>query len=316
MHEYPLEAIPENSIQLIIADPPYFETKGEFDFIWKSFDDYLKDVEKWVIECKRILSNNGTLFWWGSSRRIAYSQIILDKYFYLENSLIWKKKDSRQYQYYSLNSARKFNTQNERLLMYSNVVDKTGHDLIFEEYLKPRNPFALYLRSEFEKWGGSLRDISKLFPSKAGKLTGCVSNWINGENVITKEQYNKIKEYLGNSYLTKEYELLKNEYESLRRIFNPPLKYDEVLEFSQESHITKNYNHPTKKPEKLTRLLIQTTSKPNDIICVPFAGSGTECAMAAKEGRKFIGFDINKKYVDMSNKRAEAYIKQTQIQFE
>jgi DNA modification methylase len=44
--------LPDKSVQLIIADPPYFEVKGSFDFVWKSFDDYLKDVEKWAIECK------------------------------------------------------------------------------------------------------------------------------------------------------------------------------------------------------------------------------------------------------------------------
>ena len=72
--------IPDKSIQLIIADPPYFEVKGEFDFVWKSFDDYLKDVEKWAIECKRILADNGSLFWFGDGKKIAYSQFIFDKY--------------------------------------------------------------------------------------------------------------------------------------------------------------------------------------------------------------------------------------------
>jgi len=36
---------------------------------------------------------------------------------------------------------------------------------------------------------------------------------------------------------------------------------------------------------------------------VPFAGSGTECAMSVKENRNFVGFEITKKHVDMSNKR-------------
>ena len=52
-------SLPDKCANLIIADPPYFEVKGEFDFIWKSFNDYLKDVEKWAVECKRILSDNG-----------------------------------------------------------------------------------------------------------------------------------------------------------------------------------------------------------------------------------------------------------------
>lgn len=62
-------SLPDNCAQLIIADPPYFKTKGEFDFIWKSFDDYLQDVEKWVLECKRILADNGTLFWYGTLKK-------------------------------------------------------------------------------------------------------------------------------------------------------------------------------------------------------------------------------------------------------
>ena len=54
--------LPDQSVDLIIADPPYFEILGDFDFIWDSFDDYLKDVEKWAIECKRVLKDNGTFF--------------------------------------------------------------------------------------------------------------------------------------------------------------------------------------------------------------------------------------------------------------
>ena len=310
----------DKSVQLIIADPPYFEVKGEFDFVWDSFDDYLKDVEKWAIECKRVLADNGTLFWYGDKKKIAYSQIIFDKYFNLLNSLVWRKKDSIQYQYYSPDLARSFNTHNERILMYSNEIDLTGLELINEEFIKPRNPFSKYLKEEFKKANITNKQISKLFPSKTGGLTGCVSNWLNGDNVITKEQYLKIRDFLNNEYLRKEYEYLRKEYEDLRkeyedkrRYFYNPNKLEEVLEFSQESHITRKYNHDTKKPETLTRALIQTCSRKGDLLLVPFAGSGTECAMAAKEGREFIGFDIEPKYVEMANARCSEHLKQTSL---
>ena len=303
----------DKSVQLIIADPPYFEVKGEFDFVWNSFDDYLKDVEKWAIECKRVLADNGTLFWYGDKKKIAYSQIIFDKYFNLENSLVWRKKDSMQYQYYSPDLARSFNTHNERILMYSNEIDLTGLELINEEFIKPRNPFSKYLKEEFKKANITNKEISKLFPSKTGGLTGCVSNWLNGDNVITKEQYTKIRDFLNNEYLRKEYEDLRKEYEDKRRYFYNPNKLEEVLEFSQESHITRKYKHDTKKPETLTRALIQTCSRKGDLVLVPFAGSGTECAMAAKEGREFIGFDIEPKYVEMANARCSEHLKQTSL---
>jgi site-specific DNA-methyltransferase (adenine-specific) len=302
--------LPDKCANLIIADPPYFEVKGDFDFVWDSFDDYLKDVEKWAIECKRLLADNGTLFWWGDKSKIAYSQIIFDKYFKLENSLVWRKKDSMQYQYYSPDLARTFNTHNERILMYSNEVDMTGLEMITEEYIKPRNPFSKYLKEEFKKAKVTNKQIAKLFPSKTGGLTGCVSNWLNGDNVITEEHYLKIREYLNNEYLRKEYEYLRKEYEDQRRFFYNPLKYEEVLEFSQESHVTRKYDHDTKKPETLTRALILTCSRKNDLVVVPFAGSGTECAMSAKEKRRFVGFDIEKKYCEMSNKRIKEHLNQ------
>jgi site-specific DNA-methyltransferase (adenine-specific) len=300
----------DKSVQLIIADPPYFEVKGEFDFVWNSFDDYLQDVEKWAKECKRILADNGTLFWWGHAKKIAYSQVILDKYFNLENSLVWRKKDSIQYQYYSPDLARTFNTHNERILMYSNEIDMTGLEMITEEYIKPRNPFSLYLTDEFKKAKVTLKEIAKLFPSRTGGLTGCVSNWLNGDNIITEEQYLKIKEYLNNKYLRKEYDDLRKEYEDKRRFFYNPHKYEEVFQFSQESHITRKYKHDTKKPETLTRALILTCSRPNDLVFIPFAGSGTECAMAAKEGRNFIGYDINLEYCNIAQKRILPYLQQ------
>lgn len=297
--------LPNKSVQLIIADPPYFEVKGDFDFIWKSFEDYLKDVEKWAIESKRLLADNGTLFWYGNSKRIAYSQIILDKYFNLENSLVWRKKDSIQYQYYSPDLARNFNTHNERILMYSNEIGMTGLEKIMEENIKPLHPFAIYLRAEFKRANVTIREIAKLFPSSTGGLTGCVSNWLNGENVITEDQYNKIREYLNGEYLRKEYEDLRKEYEDQRRFFYNPRKYEEVLEFSQEAHKTGKFDHETCKPETLTRAIILTCSRPNDLVFVPFSGSGTEVAMSIKEGRKAIGYDVKEKYVKMGSKRIE-----------
>lgn len=118
--------LPDKSVNLIIADPPYFKIKGEFDFIWKSFDDYLADVEKWALECKRVLKDNGTLIWWGHARNIAYSQVILDKYFKLINNAVWRKRESQALKI-NPNELRSFAPQTKRLLIYgSNFQDKTG----------------------------------------------------------------------------------------------------------------------------------------------------------------------------------------------
>jgi hypothetical protein len=49
--------------------------------------------------------------------------------------------------------------------------------------------------------------------------------------VITKEQYFKIREYLNNEFLRKEYEELRKEYEELRRPFNPAENFTDVWTF-------------------------------------------------------------------------------------
>ena len=158
--------LPDKCANLIIADPPYFEVKGAFDFVWEDMQQYLKDCVKWVTECKRLLADNGTLFWYGYAKNIAYSQVILDEYFEFLNFITWVKKDGMQYQYYSVDTARMFTPNNERLLMYEN------------KYNKEDNPFAKYLRTQIEANKIKLGEIQVLYPSKTGGLTGCVSNWI------------------------------------------------------------------------------------------------------------------------------------------
>ena len=307
----------DKSVQLIIADPPYYKVKGEFDFIWKTFDDYLKDVERWAIECKRVLADNGTLYWYGDAKNIAYAQIIFDKHFNLLNSLVWENTNNHKQQIRFNTDLRTFAPLTERLLMYEQRGQKTGGELIFEQFLKPKNPFSKYLKIEFKNAKVTNKEIAKLFPSRTGGLTGCVSNWLNGDNVITEEQYLKVRDYLNNKYLLKpyeelkaeyeelkaEYEELKAEYEELRRPFNNERFYGDVIRMP--NYETGNHEHDTPKPEKLTRELILISSRPNDLILVPFAGSGTECAMAIKENRNFIGFEINEKHVNYGNKRAD-----------
>ena len=297
-----MQDIPDKSIQLIILDPPYFETKGDFDFIWKSFEDYLKDVEKWALACKRVLADNGTMFWFGSSKRIAYTQVILDKCFNLVNSLVWENtQESKQSMKYT-EGLRSFAPLTERILMYSNEIGQTGLEMIMENNIKPLHPFGIYLREEFKKAGVTNKEISKLFPSNTGGLTGCVSNWLNGDNVITEEQYLKIRKYLNNEYLRKEYEELRKEYEELRkeyeelrRPFNNKQNYGDVIRLP--NYETCDFNHDTVKPLALYQALIETCSREGDTVLDPMAGSGTTGVICKRFARKYILIEKEAKFV-------------------
>lgn len=297
-----MNRIDDKSINLIIADFPYFEVKGHFDFIWKSFDEFLEWVEVCAKEFKRILADNGSLYVYGHAKKIAYKQIIFDKYFNIENHIVWDKFDCQTKK--GIEEFRSYAPIKEHILFYSNEIEMTGLEAITEEYIKPNNPFSKYLRDEFKKANVTNKEISKLFPSKTGGLTGCVSNWLNGDNIITENQYLKVREFLNNQYLLKEYEELRKEYEELRRPFNNTI-YTDILSFSQESNITRKHDHPTQKPPKLSRALIETSTRKGDLVYIPFGGSGVEVEQCQILGLNWITGDLEKKYCDMIENRVK-----------
>lgn len=66
-------------------------------------------------------------------------------------------------------------------------------------------------------------------------------------------------------------------------------------------------NHPTQKPIPLSLRIIRHFSNPDDLILIPFAGSGTECLAARMLGRRFLAFDLNPDYIEIANSRINAW---------
>ncbi len=77
-----------------------------------------------------------------------------------------------------------------------------------------------------------------------------------------------------------------------------------VLEFSNVHH-GKNAFHPTQKPVDLLRYLILTYSNEGDTILDATIGSGTTAVAALMEKRHFIGFETNKEYFDIAQRRID-----------
>jgi len=53
-------------------------------------------------------------------------------------------------------------------------------------------------------------------------------------------------------------------------------------------------------PPELIRPCILAGSRPGDTVLDPFSGSGTTGMVATEEGRKYIGIDLNREYLDLS----------------
>lgn len=214
-----LRRLPSESVDLIIADPPYYHMKGEFDFVFQSVPEYMEWCYGWIGECYRVLKPTGAFYCWGSSQMIDKLSVeVMDKFAWIKrNLIIWYYKTGRP-------GKVTYRNETEFLWFYSNPQHFINHDDIRIPYHaggekdKRKNPKG--------KSCGNVWEFSRIMPN--------------------------FKEATG---------------------------------------------HPTQKPEKLAERIILASSKPKDLVFIPFAGSGSEIVQCIKHGRDFIATEINDYYI-------------------
>ena len=77
----------------------------------------------------------------------------------------------------------------------------------------------------------------------------------------------------------------------------------------------KKTGHPAVFPERLALEQIYSWSNTNDLILDPFLGSGTTAIACLKERRHFVGFELNKEYFDIAQRRIALERQQPQLDF-
>lgn len=69
--------------------------------------------------------------------------------------------------------------------------------------------------------------------------------------------------------------------------------------------------HPAEKPEQLMKQLI--LASPGKVVCDPFMGSGTTGCAAVRNGRHFIGVEIDERYFDIACRRISEALRQPDL---
>ena len=78
----------------------------------------------------------------------------------------------------------------------------------------------------------------------------------------------------------------------------------------------KNFGkHPTQKSVELLKRIVLASTNKGDLILDPFTGSSTTGLASYLFGRKFIGIDLEKEYLDLSIKRFEELDKNLKREF-
>lgn len=75
----------------------------------------------------------------------------------------------------------------------------------------------------------------------------------------------------------------------------------------------KQFGHPAMFPKELPIRLIQQLSYENDIVLDIFSGLGTTCLAAEMLKRRWIGFELSKRYVKRSRRRIKKYTDQSRL---
>ena len=96
-----MERIPDNSIDLIVTDPPYlinYKTGRRKDKEHRFNEVILNDdnedlIKEYIKECYRILKDNSAMYMFCSSQKVEVFKMELEKYFTIKNMIIWVKNN-------------------------------------------------------------------------------------------------------------------------------------------------------------------------------------------------------------------------------
>ncbi len=251
-----LKKFPENSVDMIFADPPYFLSSGSFSCQngkmvsvkkgdWDLSNGTKKNFEfhlTWIEACKRVLKPNGTIWISGTYHSIYQCGFALqvNKYHIL-NDIAWLKPNA------SPNLSCRFFTASHETIIWARKDKKAKHTFNYKTMVDWENNYK-----------------------KEVKCTHCEK----------KDRY----------------EILHEKGKQMRSVWaiNTPQRIEKTFG-----------KHPTQKSIELLKRIVLASTNKGDTILDPFTGSSTTGLAAYLFGRKFIGIDLEKEYLDLSIKRFE-----------
>lgn len=267
-----MQSFEDNSVDLVVANPPYWKVIGEkWDYQWKTEKDYVEWSLKWIKEVSRILRIGGTFYCFGYFRTLSLlvphlkemglelrQQIIIDKGIRAISGRATKKYK-----------------------MFPNVTES----ILFiikdnKQFVKP------FLKERQKALGLTAKQINEALGVKSNG--GGMWSIYTGKNVCeqfpTEELWNKLSKILD----------FECPYKKVAQTFNPQIGYTDVwtdIDFYKEKHL-----HPTQKPLKLIRRLIEASSNEGDIVLDPFSGAGSTQISSIQLKRHYIGIELDEEY--------------------
>lgn len=260
-----LKGLRDNSVDLILTDPPYIISKdsgmNKFEKEVAKIEESGKNVkteEEWAL-FKQTKGYTDDKY---KTNYLAYGNTSGKKYGYKTEYGIWDKE-------FTLEKMQEF------IALFYNKLKKGGTCIIF-----------------FDLWKiGILKNLmEEIQKTKKGNNIGFkqirLIEWIKTNPVPLNQSVN---------YLSNAREIALLGVKGGKPTFNS--KYDKgIYEFPIQGG--KNRFHPTQKSLLLFEALIEKHSKENDLVVDPFLGGGTTAAACKNTNRRFTGCEIDKTFYE------------------
>lgn len=287
-----LETIPDNSVDLILTDPPYITSRDSGMDKWvkhvakqdssdsniMSEDDWknLKTVRQWIDfikDDKRLLDEAGKY-------KLGSAKKILQKYKkdFLKYGSIYGKKYAVKTDYGSWDS--EFTLEKLQIFVkhFYRVLRPGGTCIIFFDIWKITN----------------LKDMLEANNKKGNSTMFKQIRFIEWIKTNPQPINSKV------NYLTNCREIALLGIKKSKPTFNS--KYDNGI-YRHPLQGGKDRFHPTQKSLPLFQELIEKHSNEGDLVLDCFAGSATTAIAAMNTGRNFVGCELDKEYYQKSIER-------------
>ena len=260
-----LTELPNNSVDLILTDPPYLISKDS------GMNKFVKEVEK--------LEESGK----NKKTEEEWTQFKQEKGYaddsYKENYIKYGNTSGKKYGYKTEFGEwdKEFTIENlqDFIQLFYRKLKKGGTCIIF---------FDLWKMETLKKLMEQIRETKQ-------------GNWIGFKQIRFVEwiKTNPVPLNQSTNYLTNSREIALLGVKGGKPTFNS--KYDKgIYEFPIQQG--KNRFHPTQKSLPLFEELIKKHSNEGDLVVDPFLGGGTTALACKNTKRNFKGCEIDKKFYD------------------
>jgi site-specific DNA-methyltransferase (adenine-specific) len=311
-----IKTLPDNCIDLIATDPPYFRVKDcSWDNQWPDVTAYLAWLDELLVELWRVLKPNGSLYMFCGSRLASDTELLVRERFNVLNHIIWAKP-SGPWRRQNKESLRMYFPATERIIFaehYQGPYHPKG-DGYFKQCRELKQsvfkPLIDYFRDARKVLGVTAKEIHAATGKQMASHWFSDSQWQLPNETdyqklqvlfdrIAKEKHqrgelNTPYSELVESHLTlsRQYDELRQEYGLMRRSFTvtAAVPYTDVWQFAPVQYYPGK--HPCEKPADLMTHIIQSSSREGDLVADFFMGSGATLKAALKLNRRVLGVEL------------------------